>query len=254
MRSLLWLPVLLTSASCSLFLSAPSPMVAVRDELPSGGAKCLVVFLPGAGDAAIDFQRHGFVEALRHRGLSVDVVAANATLGYYAKGVLVERLGTDVVEPAQAKGYQQTWLIGMSMGGMGTLLYSHERPKAVTGVLALAPYLGDRSLTDEIRGAGGLAAWKAPQKVADISSSTYQRELWRWLQALTAGKEPGPTLYLGWGTEDGLGGPAAVLAAALPPGHTFTVPGKHQWAPWKQLLDAFLVDSEFTRGCAAPAQ
>ena len=249
MRSLCLLAALLSSASCALFLPAPSPMASIRDELPGAPAKCLVVFLPGAGDEAADFQRYGFVEALRQRGLSADVVAANATLGYYMKGLLVERLGTDVVAPARAKGYQQTWLIGMSMGGMGTLLFAHEHPEAVTGVLALAPFLGDRSLTDEIRDAGGLASWHAPERVKPITSSTYQRELWRWLQAVTAGQEPGPTLYLGWGTEDGLGKPASLLAAAIPKKNTFTVPGAHQWTAWKKLLDAFLADSDFTRSC-----
>jgi pimeloyl-ACP methyl ester carboxylesterase len=246
-----WLPwVLFVSCSgCAAFMPAPTPMVSLRDELPGGAAKCLVVFMPGAGDSAGDFERYGFIKALRERGLSVDVVSANATLGYYAKGLMVERLNTDVVSPAQVKGYQQTWLIGMSMGGMGTLLYSHEHPEQVTGVLALAPFLGDRSLTDEIRDAGGLAAWRAPEKVSAISSETYQRELWRWLQAVTAGKERGPNLYLGWGTEDGLGKPASLLAAALPEGHTFTVPGAHKWVPWKQVLEAFLANSDFARSC-----
>lgn len=229
-------------------LPSPTPMEALRDELPGGGAKCLVVFLPGAGDTANDFVRYGFVQALRAKDLSVDVVSANATLGYYAKGLMVERLHTDVVAPARAKGYQQTWVMGMSMGGMGTLLYSHEHPEDVTGVLALAPYLGDRSLSEEIRAGGGLAAWKAPMKNA-ISSQTYQREVWRWLQAVTAGTEPGPNLYLGWGTEDRLGESASLLAATLPEKHVFRVPGGHKWTSWKLVLDAFLADSDFARAC-----
>lgn len=68
---------------CAALLPAPTPMAAVHDALPGGGAKCLVVFLPGVGDSAADFTRYGFVEALRQRGLSVDVVAANATRGYW---------------------------------------------------------------------------------------------------------------------------------------------------------------------------
>ncbi len=248
MRHVLTL-LLLGSSGCLALLPAPTPMSAVDDLLPGGGAKCLVVFLPGAGDSADDFTRYGFVEALRQRGLSVDIVAANATLGYYARGLTVERLHADVIAPARARGYQQTWLIGMSMGGMGTLLYSHEHPDEVTGVLALAPYLGERSIADEIAAAGGLATWHAPQKVP-ISAETYQRELWRWLQAVTAGQEPGPKLYLGWGTEDRLGVAAALVAARLPEQHTFTVPGGHKWTSWKKVLDAFLGDSDFSKSCA----
>jgi pimeloyl-ACP methyl ester carboxylesterase len=240
--------ILLCSTGCAAFLPAPNPMTSLRDELPSDDAKCLVVFLPGAGDKADDFVKYGFVEALRQKNLSVDIVSANSTLGYYARGQLVERLHADVIAPARAKGYQQTWVMGMSMGGMGTLLYSHEHASDVTGVLLLAPFLGDRSLSEEIRAAGGLAAWQGPVKGA-ITSDTYQREVWRWLQAVTAHQEDGPNLYLGWGTEDRLGESAAVLAAAVPEGHVFKVPGAHKWTSWKAVLELFLADSDFARSC-----
>lgn len=236
-------------SSCAAFLSAPIPMTAVKHELPSAKAKCLVVFLPGAGDSAAHFEQHGFVDAMKRSGLSVDLIATDATLGYYMKGVMPERLEADVMQAARAKGYEQLWVIGMSMGGMGTLLYSHEHVDTVTGILMLAPFLGDRALTDEIKAAGGLQKWKAPERVEKVTSDTYQRELWRWLQGVTNGTEKGPNLYLGWGTEDSLGGPASVLAEALPKGHVFTTPGAHKWAPWKAILEQFLADSDFTRAC-----
>ncbi|MDP3153332.1 MAG: alpha/beta hydrolase-fold protein [Archangium sp.] len=243
------LALLLCCSGCAVFMPAPTPMTSLRDELPGGDAKCLVVFLPGAGDKASDFVKYGFIEALRQKSLSVDVVAADATLGYYMRGLFPERVHADVVAPARAKGYQQTWVMGMSMGGMGTLLYSREHAADVNGVLLLAPFLGDRSLSEEIRAAGGLAAWQAPAK-GPITSDTYQREVWRWLQGVTANKEPGPNLYLGWGTEDRLGESASLLAAALPEGHVFKVPGGHKWTSWKAVLDQFLADSDFTRSCA----
>lgn len=243
------LALFLCCSGCAVFMPAPTPMTSLRDELPGGDAKCLVVFLPGAGDRASDFVKYGFVEALRQKNLSVDVVAADATLGYYAKGLLVERVHTDVVAPARAKGYQQTWVMGMSMGGLGTLLYSHEHAADVNGVLLLAPYLGDRSLSEEIRAAGGLLTWQGPVKNA-ITSQTYQRQVWRWLQAVTANTEQGPNVYLGWGTEDRLGESASLLAAALPQGHVIKVPGAHKWTSWKAVLDLFLADSDFTRSCA----
>jgi pimeloyl-ACP methyl ester carboxylesterase len=242
------LALLLCCSGCAAFLPAPTPMTSLRDELPGGEAKCLVVFLPGAGDRASDFVKYGFVQALREKNLSVDVVAADATLGYYAKGLLLERLHTDVVAPARARSYQQTWVMGMSMGGMGTLLYSHEHAADVNGVLLLAPFLGDGSVSSEVAAAGGLSKWRAPAK-APITEGTYQREVWRWLQAVTAKQEPGPTLYLGWGTEDRLGKSAEVLAAALPEGHVIKVPGAHKWTSWKAVLDLFLADSDFIRSC-----
>lgn len=241
--------VLVLTSSCAAFMSAPIPMTSVKHDFAGGKAKCLVVFLPGAGDTAAHFEKHGFVDAMKQKGLSVDLISTDATIGYYMKGLLPERLEADVMTAARAKNYEQTWVIGMSMGGMGTLLYSHEHADTVTGALVLAPFLGDRAITEEINAAGGLKQWKGPAKVERITSDTYQREIWRWLQGVTAGTEKGPNLYLGWGTEDSLGGPASVLAAELPEGHVFTVPGPHKWVPWKAILDKFLENSDFTRAC-----
>lgn len=242
-------------SGCLVLLPPGQVMTSVRDPLKGGKAKCLVIFLPGVKDKAEDFDEKGFVAALRERKLSVDVISAQATLPYYTLGLLVQRLGDDIIAPAQAaKSYTQTWLIGVSMGGMGALLYSHAHPDEVTGVLALAPYLGKRSITKEIRAAGGLASWQAPEKpekVDAMNDGVYQRELWRWLQALTAGKEKGPKLYLGWGRQDPwLAQPNELLGEALPENRKYTVPGGHKWSSWKEVLELFLDDSDFARSCA----
>ena len=232
-----------------MFLPAVNPMVSVDDDF-AGKPKCLIVFLPGVGDVATDFDKNGFTEAVRKRKLSVDLVSAQATLAYYTVGSVVERLEADVMAPARAKHYRQTWLIGLSMGGQGALLYAHDHPKDVTGLLVLAPFLGAHTLTKEIAAAGGLAAWHAPEKVKVTDEDTTILELWRWLQAVTTGKEPGPKLYLGWGTDDELLGESnRVLAEALPERRRFPVPGGHKWVAWKQALDFFLDDSDFAQGC-----
>jgi hypothetical protein len=53
------------------------------------------------------------------------------------KGTLLDRLETDVTTPAKGRGYQE-------MGGLGSLLYSRMHSAEVTGVLAIAPFLGDK--------------------------------------------------------------------------------------------------------------
>lgn len=237
------------SSSCLGGLAAPTPMASLKNELAGAKAKCLVVFLPGAGDRAEDFDKYGFVSQLRARQLSVDVVSAQATIGYYMSGSMHARTHVDVVEPAVAKGYEQVWVMGMSMGGMGTLMYSHEHPELVTGAFAIAPFLGDGSLIEEIRSAGGLAKWQAPPK-APLTSSGYQKEIWRWLQGVTAGTEKGPNLYLAWSTEDNLATADQVLAAALPADHVISAPGRHKWTTWQVIFEKFLSDSDFSRACA----
>jgi pimeloyl-ACP methyl ester carboxylesterase len=236
--------------ACATWFPAPTPMRAAQWRQPAERkARCLVVFLPGFGDDAEDFEHNGFVAEVARHGLSVDMVAAQATLGYYTRGSFPDRLNADVVGPARARGYEQVWLIGVSMGGMGTLYYSRAQTAQITGVLALAPYLGDRELTDEIRNHGGLPHWHAPPRAEVMTKDNYQRELWRWLAAVTRGEEPGPTIYLGDGRSDKLARQDELLAAVMPPGHAFLVDGAHDWETWKLLLGKFLDSSDFARDC-----
>src|SRR5579872_451843 len=106
MRTLMW--AVLPLFGCSLFWRAPTPMRAIDYPLAQPPARCLVVLLPGMGDDAEAFSHHGLVDDLERQRLSIDVVAANATIGYYTRGTFAERLASDVIEPRrQARGYQQ---------------------------------------------------------------------------------------------------------------------------------------------------
>jgi len=234
---------------CSLVFRAPVPMRAVDFPAKQGPAKCLVVFLPGYGDDAQSFATHGFVEEFQRRGLAVDIVAANATIGYYSRGIFGERLSQDVVAPRRARGYAETWLIGPSMGGFGTLYYARQHPADVTGVLALAPYLGDKDLIEEIYRQGGLDKWVAPPPVETMTEKNYQAEMLRWLQAVTRSRERGPLLNVGFGSQDKLAHADELLAAVLPPEHVFRNGGNHKWEPWRDLLRQFLDRGELTQHC-----
>jgi pimeloyl-ACP methyl ester carboxylesterase len=242
---------LFTLAGCASWLPAPVPMRAIDHERSGPRAACLMVFLPGQGDSAEDFARHGFVDEVLLRNYSIDMVAADATLGYYARGVLSQRLADDVVRRRLMRGYKELWLVGNSMGGLGSLLYARQRPIAeVSGVLSLAPYLGsDNDLLAAIRGAGGLAHWHAPARATQLNRDNYVRELWRWLQALTSHKEAGPELYLGYGAADRLARSDALLAATLPKQHVFVTAGGHDWNTWRKLFSRFLDDGPLRARC-----
>jgi hypothetical protein len=66
---------------------------------------------------------------------------------------------------------------------------------------------------------------------------------------VTLGREPGPTIYVGYGASDKLARQDEVLAAALPPDHVFHADGAHDWDTWRQLLGQFLQRSDFVRDC-----
>ncbi len=236
-------------AGCVALMPAPTPLRTVEYANPQQPAKCLFVLLPGAGDHAERFRDQGFVEDLQDSNLSIDVRATDATIGYYMKGTLLDRLETDVMVPARARGYEEIWLVGASMGGLGSLLDSRAHSDQVTGVLAIAPFLGDRPLIEEIAAAGGLQQWQAPPRVDVISRDNYQRELWRWLQATTQGREAAPAIFLGYGTSDRLSRADSLLADALPPSHVFRTTGGHEWIAWRRVLASFLQSPEFANHC-----
>jgi len=228
-------------------------MTSLRDPPPGNAeARCLVLLLPGAGDHASTFREEGFVAAIQGSGASVDIVAADATLGYYLKGRAAGSIEADVAAPARARGYEKVWVIGISMGGFGAFHYTQQFSSHVDGVAAFAPYLGARAIGREIDAAGGLARL-TPDPPAALTKKNYQRQLWSWLHRVTITKQPGPSIYLGYGADDRLAPQNALLAAALPADHVFHAKGGHDWPVWRGLLQQFLTRSDFARDCATPA-
>jgi len=223
--------VALALAGCLPFLKpARVPMRTL--ELARGDGECLVVLLPGRFGGPRDFVRAGFAERMRERGLGFDLLAVDAHLGYYRHRSVVDRLRADVIAPASAAGYREIWLAGVSLGGLGSLLYARNHAEDLAGVLALAPFLGDRDLVAEIRGQGGLRAWHA-------SEDDDFRKLWSWLQSYLGTPSQVP-IHLGYGTDDDLAPAAELLAAALPEERVYTRPGGHDWKAWGKLWEDFL--------------
>jgi S-formylglutathione hydrolase FrmB len=246
----LWTAALCALGSgCAPFTQAPTPLRSIDYPSDTPNAKCLFVLLPGAGDRAETFEQRGFIEALHSASLSIDIRATDATFGYYMKGTILDRLATDVIAPAKAHGYQEIWLAGPSMGGFGSLFYARAHTADITGVLAIAPFLGDKDLITEIAAAGGLKKWQAPARVEEMNRDNYQREMWRWLQAATQGQEAAPLIFAGYGTSDGLSTADSLLTAELPPARVFLTNGKHEWPAWQRVLQSFLDSPDFANHC-----
>ena len=144
--------------------------------------RVLLVLLPPAFGTAQDFVEHGFVTAIRSRGLPVDVIAAGAVADHYLDQTVVARLHADVIAPARAKGYRRLWLGGISIGGFGSLLTLQAHAADIEGLLLLAPYLGSRPVVNEVMRAGGFAQWQ-PQPAAP---DDHERQLLAWLQGVLA--------------------------------------------------------------------
>lgn len=208
-----------------------------RDEQGS-----LVIFLPGLGDVAEDFERRGFIDDLREHGVAADAVAIDAHYGYYAGRVIHERITEDVIAAARDSGYRRIWLAGISLGGFGAASYAARHPEHIDGLLLMAPYLGHDPLIREIAGAGGLRHW-AP---GTVGQDDYQRQLWASLkQRFAAGALPFE-LHLGYGSGDRFAGANALLAEALPPERVFRTHGGHEWGSWKRIWRSFLAQGQIS--------
>lgn len=224
---------------CTGYRAATIPMRTLELRGGSGG-KCLAVLLPGRWDRPERFARAGFAETIARRGLPLDLVAADAHVGYYRDRSVIARLREDVILPARAAGYEEIWLVGVSLGGLGSLFYLREHPDEIAGVLALAPYLGEEATLREIEAAGGPVAWSAR---ATPGEATLGRELWSWLGPWADGRK-GPPLFLGWGRADALAPANEMLATLLPEGRADAVSGGHDWTAWAHLWERFLERTE----------
>jgi pimeloyl-ACP methyl ester carboxylesterase len=237
-------------SGCLHLMAAPIPMKMVTDSLPAGEkARCLMVLLPGVADRAATFTQQGFVQQLRERELSVDVIAADSTVGYYLRGIDASQLEHDVVGPARAKGYEQVWMVGVSMGGYGTLHYASEFPNRLDGVVALSPHLGEITVVQAIKTAGGLKTWQPPTP-DPIAVKSHTEQTWRWVRGVTLDHKPGPEIFLGAGKSDPLVGRGTMLADVLPPSRVWQIDGGHSWGTWKKLWTIFLDESDFKDHCA----
>ncbi len=250
-RGVLAVVLAVTAGGCVSWLPAPVPMRTVASRAnPAAQARCLVLMLPGFGDSAEAFAKHGFIDALRVRNLPVDTLAANATFGYYARRTIVARIESDILGPARTAGYEQIWLVGLSMGGIGSLLVARKHTSELAGILLVAPFLGDDDVIEEIRAAGGVLRWRPPAHIDP--EDDYQRDIWRWIKGGLEKPGTTPSIYLASGDQD-KGFPAhRLLGAALPPERRFRTRGAHDWGPWSILWADFLDHSDFRARCTSP--
>ena len=231
-------------AGCAFLYPAPVPLgrLSLGESAPPG--RSLIVFLPGLNGSARDFLQHDFVGPLAEMAPECDAVAVDATIGYYVRLTLAKRLHDDVIGPARARGYRRIWLVGISMGGLGAVLYDELGPGDVDGILLLSPYLGDQEVTDEIRNAGGVAGWRPPKR---LDPNDFQRKLWAWLKQETESRPKRARIYLGYPTEDPFVQGHRLLAGRLPAGQVFTTGGGHDWLPWETLWRKFLASGALER-------
>jgi pimeloyl-ACP methyl ester carboxylesterase len=205
----------------------------IFEASPGSLATMRIVLLPGAYNAPEEFEREGFVDAVRERGLAIDLEFVAPDLQHLMDHHVLESLHRDVVIPAITAGCSSVWLGGVSLGGFIALAYAERWPDDLSGLCLLAPYLGSRILTGEVASAGGVRSWYP----GTISDNDEERRIWAFIRGLPSS---GLKVGLGIGRHDRFGHGHALLADALSDDLVNVIDGGHEWPVWRQLWGLFL--------------
>lgn len=211
-------------------LPIPSELIAGRG---TPDLKTLVIVLPGRADNVEVMREFDVAEAIHAGWPEVDVQLTSATLAYYTDGELPQRLRSQIIEPARAKGYERLILVGASMGGMGAMVVDEALPETFDNIVLLAPYLGRARVMREVESAGGIRSWQPGAKPDVVNRSNFDRELlWRQISLYASDPKLRRRVWLGYGEQDRLAATVPVIAPALEAEQILPLPGGHKWVVW----------------------
>lgn len=209
------------------FFAAPQP------------ANRLVVMLPGRGDDLESLERKRVAETIQAAWPHADVILTGLTMPFYRQGRAARRLHDEVIEPRHHDDDHELWIIGISLGGMGAILYEREYPGQANGLMLLSPYLGEKAIHNDIRTAGGLSQWDAGPMQA-INADSFQHELWRTAKTWQATPARASAIWLAYGSDEPFRDPIELMSPALPANHVVMLPGGHDWKLWNTALRELL--------------
>jgi pimeloyl-ACP methyl ester carboxylesterase len=205
-------------------------MKSIVSRVPGAAPDLHLVLLSGGFIAAADFEREGFIAALRARGVDCAVTIAEVRMAYFADGSIARRVG-ERVDAARAEHAKRIWIAGVSLGGLAALTHAAQDTD-LTGLALFSPYPGTRPLLREIAAAGGLAAWAEEAQETDP-----ERSAWLWLARRP---ERTPPVHAWYGSSDRFVEGQRLLAASLARDNVQEIAGGHDWPDWREMWRQFL--------------
>jgi pimeloyl-ACP methyl ester carboxylesterase len=206
-------------------MTLPTIEFAGPSEAPD---RILLILLPGADMTAQDFVDYDFISPVQRTAEAIDVLCVDSSVDLYLDNTIVDELHRLILVASPPR--RKLWLAGISLGGMGALLYARAHPGTVEGIILLSPYLGARGIVDEVETSGGLDRWSS----APDEDQSPDRVFLRWLAE--ACHDPAkPSLHLGYGTGDRFVGAHKMLARSLPAARVTAREGGHDWPTWQAL-------------------
>jgi enterochelin esterase-like enzyme len=232
------LSILCLLSGC-VFIAKPAPIIPTQliAATESSDNKQLVIVLPGMGDNLKRLDRSGFAVVVQRHLPNADVMLVELTLPYYMEGRATQRLHDEVIAPARQRGYRDIYLAGASMGGMGVLMYERDHPNQLSGLILMAPYMGEAELMQEIEAAGGVAQWDPGPVPAELNRDLVPREEWRVVKSWVNNPERARNVWLICGRKDQFYQAAGLVAALLPSDRYIVQDGGHKWTVWSAGAD-----------------
>ncbi|BCD97943.1 serine aminopeptidase domain-containing protein [Marinagarivorans cellulosilyticus] len=226
-------------SGCNLFIPKATTPISTQTypaiSATTPKSKALMIMLPGIGNRASAFADKGFIAELQAQHPNMEIITAEAHFGYYKERTVTTRLKEDIIKPAQQQGYNSIWLTGTSLGGFGSLLYTMEHPQDIAGIIAIAPYLGDKKLIADISQAPSLQQWARNYQGND------EIALSLWIPLIQKSCEAkNLNLILATGSEDKFIKAHKLLAQCLPASNVHITHGKHRWGTWNTLWQNIL--------------
>lgn len=214
-------------ASCSFNLDVNKPINLLWDKL-EGKSDSLIILLPGIYDTAETFKDEQFFKIARNAGIKADMVAANIHLWHLVQEMMIERIEKDIFQQVKNKGYKNIWFVGISLGGLNSLLVYQKHTKDVCGVVVVSPYIADKGLTKELKQAGGIKKWQ-PNVIENKKTIEKRLQLlWVWLQQQDL-KNNLNQVFLGYGKQDRYLKAIKLFENILNKKNVVKVEGEHDW-------------------------
>lgn len=216
--------------SCSMIFKVNEPIDLLWDKT-GDKTESLIIFLPGLFDSADKFKKESFFSIAREEGIKADMVAANTNIGHLGERVLIKRIEEDVFKHIESVGYKNIWMVGVSIGGLSSLVYFQKHEKDFCGLVVLAPFLADDDLLEEIKKKGGVRKWLPEAGKLKDSVDEQMESIWLWLGA----KKDTSNIYLGYGKHDRYIAGSRLLEGLLEKNNVIKVKGKHDWKTGRKI-------------------
>ena len=216
------LAIVLLASSC-VYLNPASKPIPSKYYNYNDSNSTLILLLPGFGDSPVSFIKHDTVEQILACQPNANILGVDSHFAYFRTSTIVERLHEDIIKPASDAGMQNIWLLGVSMGGLGSLLYQQQYPDMVEAVVVMAPYIGE---WDE------LSVYQTGDENLRESINPEFIQLW---DGLANSATTDPTITLAFGENDKSSKQLRWFASLLDDSKVVRASGGHRWTVWNKL-------------------